>query len=1404
MGLEEDIINNAAAGDYNLEPTDSERVPRPKIAPTGHVPNIQPNAVSDVELESQTRELLKAAGVDNMDDALANVGIEDRQKMVSQIYADAEKNAPLLEKIAKGIDRMDNNTVTRVAKDTVGQTANVAAGITLGISKAFYSGVNAFKEGYNYLGQLAEQHKIIEKFDPAQPISIDGFIDKNYPATTKVVADLTQAITPGVASAFVPGGPVAKTVGAAVSTYMLMDPKQKGLAELFKDTAVEKVFLLDEAFKYSEKKPNDTEMQGRLKNVLDYTFGEALIGAAVKGIYAMYNGAKQVKNVYYAKGSIEDAERVAANLDRPPATPPSPGVEPRPVVEQVPTKEAQAATKVRQEADQLDFESWVKALDPHDPEAYSPLKDSDPLAQVEITTPTPLNRQKALEGPTNINPNLVNVGDLNMPKTYLPKDESGGQYFIESGVTNSINLDFRGRKQLMNPVVKAYYITPEGKTILVGRIKIQGEPQKGKLVYSSGMTYVRPEHRGKGVATAMYDYADKYMAQIQPSRVQSYYGKQFWLDRAKYLAEREAKQNPEAFSKRGSQTTPEMLARAQERRKDPMYISNLIRQRAADPTSVFSAEDYLAIELEASDAAIRANTASQKALTTGSELDLLAANEALEHTLKLESMAVADSSEAGRRLGITDALVQAIDKGPKESVEQAMTILGAKGRTRLLRDYIESYGGQRPLEERLRIMDMINQMDDSQFVAEARKSVGAYQKIAKQTSTGRKIVDALYHVYTSSLMSVFKTPIVVGAINTSVGAVESMNKYLATSIGKVLGTEGASIGAANAYTYGWLSSHWGALKAGWQSFKAGKGPSGSVVYGPLEKLARTPEAAATNSFFGKLFEAGMATSTITGRVVMSADTIGRYTHEMAYIREQAYIEAEKMFNKLGKPLSEKAQYMDNFISDYMKAPPVNVQRDAITRAENLVMNGDISQVPIIGPISDAINSQLWGVGRFFFPFMNVGVSSVKYGMEYVPGLNFALKDVRTAFAQGGKVRDEAISKMMIGSVAAAGIYNLTSEKILTGEMPNSYKQQQALADGGRGITPYTLDLTQFGLGAYYMRPFDPVTRIMRLTGLFNQAYQSAQDPDAMSQMAFAFSAAMSQLTPEQFEGYHNFTDALVDATKGDTKAMSKFVANLGANLVPLAMSRKQALQAYEGYMAEDGKYVKQDESYREFTEYFLGKLSQGVGYGLPEKLDIFGEPIKEHWLASVTPFHSVDTENSALGKYLRMLTDFDGDLRAKGFDPKFKIEMPSDIISTKSSLVMADGLAQQVESSRTKMTSEEYHDFIKLMNKPGIIPGRKSLRADVEEYARVNMKVMADAMGGMRASYLTASQQEAAEIEYKKAMLGLNQIFRSYDSAARNLFAKNNPIIQKRLQQDRDKSRLAMPGFVTPFSPRGQ
>lgn len=1243
MGLEEDIINNAAAGDYNLEPTDSERVPRPKIAPTGHVPNVQPNAVSDVELESQTRELLKAAGVDNMDDAMADIGVEDRQKMVAQIYADAEKNAPLLEKIAKGIDKMDNNVVTLAAKYTVGQTANAAAGVTLGVSKAFYSGVNAFKEGYNYLGQLAEQHKIIEKFDPAQPISIDGFIDKNYPATTKVVADLTQAITPGVASAFVPGGPVAKTVGAAVSTYMLMDPKQKGWAELFKDTVGEKVFLLDEAFKYSEKKPNDTEMQGRLKNVLDYTFGEALIGAAVKGIYAMYNGAKQVKNVYYAKGSIEDAERVAANLDKPPATPPSPGVEPRPVVEQVPTKEAQAAAKVRQEAEQLDFESWVKALNP-----------KEEISQEPIT------------------------------------------------IDNII------------------------------------------------------------------------------------------------------KNNPEAFSKRGSQTTPEMLASAQERRKDPMYISNLIKQRAADPTSVFSAEDYLAIELEASDAAIRANTASQKALATGSELDLLAANEALEHTLKLESMAVADSSEAGRRLGITDALVQAIDKGPKESVEQAMTILGAKGRTRLLRDYIESYGGQRPLEERLRIMDMINKMDDAQFVAKARKSVRAYQRIATQTSTGRKVVDAMYHVYTSSLMSVFKTPVVVGAINTSVGAVETMNKYLATSIGKVLGTEGASIGAANAYTYGWLSSHWGALKAGWQSFKAGKSPSGSVVYGPLEKLAKTPEAAATNSFFGKLFEAGMATSTVTGRVVMSADTIGRYTHEMAYIREQAYIEAEKMFNKLRRPLSEKSQYMDSFIEDYMKAPPVNVQRDAITRAENLVMNGDISQVPIVGPISDAINSQLWGVGRFFFPFMNVGVSAVKYGMEYVPGLNFALKDVRTAFAQGGKVRDEAISKMMIGSVAAAGIYNLTSEKILTGEMPNSYKQQQALADGGRGITPYTLDLTQFGLGAYYIRPFDPVTRIMRLTGLFNQAYQSAQDPDAMSQMAFAFSAAMSQLTPEQFEGYHSFTDALADAAKGDTKAISKFVANLGANLVPLATSRKQALQAYEGYMAEDGKYVKQDESYREFTEYFLGKLSQGVGYGLPEKLDIFGEPIKEHWLASVTPFHSVDTENSALGKYLRMLTDFDGDLRAKGFDPKFKIEMPSDIISTKSSLVMADGLAQQVESSRTKMTSEEYHDFIKLMNKPGIIPGRKSLRADVEEYARVNMKVMADAVGGMRASYLTASQQEAAEIEYKKAMLGLNQIFRSYDSAARNLFAKNNPIIQKRLQQDRDKSRLAMPGFVTPFSPRGQ
>ena len=1190
--------------------SDRPAQPPPRVPPSAgmRTKEVPTNDVSMAQAKAEAEALFKMMGTSLQEEDMA-FQLEKRKELVAQVYKDAEKNAPFLEKVARTIDKMDNNVVTRNTKSTVAAPIEVAAGVALGASNAFNSGVNAFKEGYNALGKIAKDHGLVDSFEPTALIDFSKFQDENYPETTKVIANIGQSLTPAVAAAatMAASGPVAGVVAAGAASYMLLDPKAAGLAELFKDTAIGKTLMLDEAFRYSEKKPEDTEIEGRLKNVLDYTFGESLIGGAIAGIRGMYNGGKRL----------------------------------------------------------LPF-----------------LKATDEAAQVVEAAP------KAVEGI----PVVQQVDNAPVPKAAPAMDNP--------------------------PPVEFEQFTLEDWAANIGKdAPVQGVSAEDLL-----------------------------------------------------------KVDPTLSSKRGAQTLPGMIAEGQKRQQTPGWFRELLDSRKQDPTRPLAAEDSLALDLEGVQAQLRAEALASKALATNSPLDVIAAQEALDYQVKVLSVKEAVSSEAGRTLGITEGLARAVQAGTdEESVKIGLDILGSKGRAKLMQQYMDAYGGVRSIQERLKMVELLREIPNQQFADETIKNMNTMKKVVRQTGW-RKFTDAAYSVWTSSVLTV-KTVGNVYVLNQAATAMQAADNYTATLIGAIPKFGGkSSITEANAFASGIIESQWKAHKVGIESLIKGHQPTGYTVNGDFSRIASDADTAGANSVWGWLYQKGMAAATSTGRLVMSADVVSKYVNEHAFVKAQAAVEAMQMAERLGVPSSQRTAYISKYIDDVLDNPTQQMIQNARDMGEKLTQSRSITDVPVLGKISEALEEDPTGLARFLMPFFRTGVNTTLNALEYVPVMNLALKNTRDALLAGGKARDQVVAKMVNGSLFSYGVYSLFDAGYLHGEMPN-FKQQQALADGGKGVTPFTLDLTELGLGAHYIRPLDPIGKVLRMASVYSAVAHGNQDLETSDYIHTLGAVAFSQVTPESMQT----VNALVEAINGrDTKAITNLLQTTLANtVVPLRGTIKQISNAAQGLYAEDMKFeqrtVKSDED--EFMGMFRAQLADTIGYGLPPKRDIFGEPIKAHWLTALSPWPTIDTENSEVGKKLRVLSDFEGRLRLAGFEPAYKVEMPAMEVSSAPA------------GARVKLTANEYDDLLVEMNKPSARMGGMTLKEAVNESLNRHMKDIVEA--GQK-SYL---DNDAKISLYKATINSLDKVFKEYEDGARRKI-EASPDVQKRINDAIKKAKpLDMSGY---------
>lgn len=95
----------------------------------------------------------------------------------------------------------------------------------------------------------------------------------------------------------------------------------------------------------------------------------------------------------------------------------------------------------------------------------------------------------------------------------------------------------------------------------------------------------------------------------------------------------------------------------------------------------------------------------------------------------------------------------------------------------------------------------------------------------------------------------------------------------------------------------------------------------------------------------------------------------------------------------------------------------------------------------------------FGIGTAIMPFMKTPGNIIKYAFERTP-LAFLTDSARTAWNAGGRERDKAIARVLLGTSAMAGAGTLAGYQLVTGAPPSDPKERAAWEVAGK--QPYSV------------------------------------------------------------------------------------------------------------------------------------------------------------------------------------------------------------------------------------------------------------------------------------------------------------------------------------------------------------
>lgn len=688
------------------------------------------------------------------------------------------------------------------------------------------------------------------------------------------------------------------------------------------------------------------------------------------------------------------------------------------------------------------------------------------------------------------------------------------------------------------------------------------------------------------------------------------------------------------------------------------------------------------------------------------------------------------------------------------SEEESLKAIGELGRADMLKQIYKKHGGREGMKDTVTKMKILQQQATAlQYPDEAFvKMIGQIERISPVYGKTDAATKTVLNWWLSS-------PITWGKAflsNAMVSAKNVTDNYIALGITKASGglvnVSSQTLEEVNAQAIGALSSLYEAFGPAWKAFKS-KGDGVASKF-DLQGAPRSTNVEDISEKAGLAWAeskglADKAVDVLTAgeaprRIMMGVDSYMQHVTSTGIIKSEAV--------RAGRQAGLSGDELSNFVEAFIENPtPAVLEKskyvaETSTFAKNLEGNYQHAQ----NLISAAGNK--FPILRILAPFTKTGFNVMEWSIQNSPLAYTMDSGVKQAIATGGRVREDAIKKIIGGTLPTMGLVGLAANGMIKGESidAKSYRSERAL----EGSIPKGAAIKDPLTGTWVEIPkgLSPLTTAINVADLVTKIGGYVNDEEyghLANGMRVAVAAQMEATgLAEQFSGLLNVFNP------GEKDALSAVAGDLTSATIPMSGLLRTVRKVTDD-TKRDTRVGGEGTPLEKFQKELIARYKNvipGLSNDLPAARNLWGDEIKipnglgPDIISPVSTAQEGDLDLKRTFEAMEIHYDRNKD-RIAGIS-RVPVEMPPKSIS--------NPFARDISY---EFTPEEYSRFTQL--NAGIdpltgspIPGVKPLKAAIRD-----IMDRYDAIGGDLA--------EMHPMQYSRLTGELSQTFMSYRDRAK-------------------------------------
>lgn len=468
----------------------------------------------------------------------------------------------------------------------------------------------------------------------------------------------------------------------------------------------------------------------------------------------------------------------------------------------------------------------------------------------------------------------------------------------------------------------------------------------------------------------------------------------------------------------------------------------------------------------------------------------------------------------------------------------------------------------------------------------AKRETSIQRESAARLGTMMKLQDRLTFLYINNILSGLPTM----AINASSGLLKMIEStfehYGSAALSRIRGDKYAILAANKAAVATWTS--WKtAWKLAGEAWKEGL-PQTDI----LAKAEVAVRGGAGDSLVAKAIG-------IPSRAIITIDEFFKHIFYQQELNARA-VEIAASAAQLQSGAVAQQRMFDKVLKETLESPPDDLVLDSIEKARYQTFQGNLESKFANDLIRMTNNTPLL---KFVVPFVKTPTNIFKQGIIERSPLNLLRKSVLDEIRAGTREGNTAIVRVALGTALIGTVWNLADEGLITGSRAG-YGSNQNTGDI-ENIPPYSINL--FGKWYQYNR-FDPLGTPLGLVADLRIASKDLQerenngletDDPTLSEHFGNILAILNKnlLDKTFFKGISDIVSALDDSRSG-ADALGNYLQTVGTSLIPYSSFVKNIAKSHDDYAREAF----------EFSDKLLLQ-TPGLSTDLPVKRDILGRPI---------------------------------------------------------------------------------------------------------------------------------------------------------------------------------------------------